>query len=102
MLSQQRTYLPEKDPKQYNALERVAVLSDEIADGVRDNGRKWRETPYIPGRSRFRMMYKGEEIIKPLRKTMKKLAQEIHNDPAAPHGCINQLHNQPAKPGCAP
>jgi hypothetical protein len=24
-------------------------------------------------------MYKGEEIIKPLRKTMKKLAQELHN-----------------------
>ena len=73
------TYLPEKDPKQYNALERVAVLSDEIADGVRDNGKEWKGTPYIPGRSRFRMMYKGEEIIKPLRKTMKKLAQEIHN-----------------------
>jgi hypothetical protein len=73
------TYIPEKDPKQYNALERVAVLSDEIADGVRDNGKEWKGTPYIPGRSRFRMMYKGEEIIKPLRKTMKKLAQEIHN-----------------------
>jgi hypothetical protein len=25
------------------------------------------------------MMYKGEEIIKPLRKTIKKLAQELHN-----------------------
>ena len=63
-------------------MERVAVLSemrDEIADGVRDNCGEWKGTPYIPGRSRFRMMYKGEEIIKPLRKTMKKLAQEVHN-----------------------
>ena len=29
--------LPVKKPGNYNALERVAVLSDEIADGVRDN-----------------------------------------------------------------
>jgi hypothetical protein len=42
------TYLPEKNSKQYNALERVAVLSDEIADGVRGNCREWKGIPYIP------------------------------------------------------
>jgi len=70
----------EKNPKYYNALERVAVLSDEIADRVRDNCGEWKGVPYIPGRSRFRMMFTGEEIVKPLRKTMKKLAQEAHNE----------------------
>jgi len=30
---------------------------------------------YTPGRSRFKMLYKGEEIVKPPRKTMKKRAQ---------------------------
>ena len=32
----------------------------------------------LPGRSRFKVMYKGEEAAKPLRKTMKKLAQIAH------------------------
>jgi hypothetical protein len=61
-------------------LERVAVLSDEIAGGVRDNCADWKEVPYIPGRSKFKMTYKGEEIVKPLRKTMKKLAQVAHHE----------------------
>jgi hypothetical protein len=64
----------EKNLKYHNALERVAVLSDEIADRVRGNCGEWKGVPYIPGRSRFRMMFK------PLRKTMKKLAQEAHNE----------------------
>jgi hypothetical protein len=54
------TYIPGNNPKNYNALERVAVLSDEIADRVRDNCADWKGTPYIPGRSRFKMMYKGD------------------------------------------
>ena len=37
------TYIPGKKPKNYNALERVAVPSDEIADGVRDNCADWKE-----------------------------------------------------------
>ena len=74
------TYIPEKKSKNYNALERVAVMSDEIADGVRDNCARWKETPYIPGRSRFKLMYKGEEVVKPMRKTMKKLAQIAHHE----------------------
>jgi hypothetical protein len=73
------TYIPGKKPGNYNALEGVAVMSDEIADGVRDNCADWKEVPYIPGRSvnrsQFKLMYKGEEVVKPLRKTMKKLAQ---------------------------
>jgi hypothetical protein len=36
----------------------VAVLSDEIADGVRDNCVDWKEGPNIPGRSRFKMLYR--------------------------------------------
>jgi hypothetical protein len=71
------TYIPEKKPENHNALERVAVMSDEIADGVRDNCARWKEIPYIPGRSRFKLMYKGEEVVKPMRKTMKKLAQKL-------------------------
>jgi hypothetical protein len=58
----------------------VAVLSDEIAGGVWDNCADWKEGPNIPGRSRFEMLYKGEEIVKPLRKTMKKLAQVAHRE----------------------
>ena len=61
----QETYIPGKKPENYNALERVAVMSDEIAGGVRDNCADWKEVPYIPGRSRFKLMYKGEEVAKP-------------------------------------
>ena len=54
------TYIPEKKPENCNALERAAVLSDEIADEVRDNCADWKKVPYIPGRARFKMMYKSE------------------------------------------
>jgi hypothetical protein len=76
------TYIPGKRPKNYNALERVAVRSDEIAGRVRDNCARTGKGSsfYIPGRSRFKMMYKGEEIVKPSRKTMKKLAQVAHHE----------------------
>jgi hypothetical protein len=76
------TYISEKNPKNYNALERVAVLSDEIADRVRDNSADWKvTTPYMPGRSRFKMMYKGEEIVKPLRSTRKSALHKYGADP---------------------
>ena len=74
------TYIPGKKPENYNALERVAVMSDEIADGVRDNCADWKEVPYIPGRSRFKLIYQGGETVKPLRKTRKNLAQTAHHE----------------------
>ena len=43
----QRTIFPKRSQENYNALERVAVLSAEIADGVRDNCADWKEVPYI-------------------------------------------------------
>jgi hypothetical protein len=57
------------------ALERVAVLSDEIADRLRDNCKSWTESPSIPGRSRFRALYTRQGIAKPLRKAIKKLVK---------------------------
>jgi hypothetical protein len=59
------TYLPGKKPENYNALERVAVLSDEIADGVRDNCKDWKGAPNIPGRSGFKMCTYGHQAKKP-------------------------------------
>ena len=50
----------------------MAVLSDEIACGVRDNCVDWKEGPNIPRRSRFEMLY-GKEI----EKTSEKNNEEV-------------------------
>jgi len=60
-------------PIDFTALERVAVLSDEIVTEPQ-------VVPYIPGWKRWTVSYKREEIVKPLRRQMKKLAKIRHNE----------------------
>jgi hypothetical protein len=64
----------------YNALERVAVLSDELAERVGIYMANPQEVPYIPDWKRWTVSYSGEEIVKPLRRQMKKLARICHNE----------------------
>jgi hypothetical protein len=42
-------YTEDKGEGLYNALERVAVMSDEIADWVRDNCGRWKDAPNLLG-----------------------------------------------------
>ena len=48
-------------PDNYTALERVAVLSDEIAERVGTFVKEPHAVPYIPGRKRWTVSYKGED-----------------------------------------
>jgi hypothetical protein len=68
-----------RKPEEYTALERVAVLSDEIAERVGTLVTRPQEVPYIPGRKRWTVTYQGEEIVKPLRQ-MKMFAKIRHNE----------------------
>ena len=54
-----------KDPSDFNAPERVAVLSDEIAERVGTHMTEPQEVPYIPARKRWTVSYRGGEIVKP-------------------------------------
>jgi hypothetical protein len=58
----------------------VAVLSDEIAERVGMLVTEPQVVPYIPGRKRWTVSYKGEEIVKPLRRQMKMLSKIRHNE----------------------
>ena len=49
---------PKKTPD-FNALERVAVLSDEIAERVGIHMTEPQEVLYIPGRKRWTVAYRG-------------------------------------------
>jgi len=69
-----------REPAEYTALEKVAVMSDEIAERVGLNVIEPQEVPYIPGRKRWTVSYRGEEIVKPLRRQMKKFAKIRHNE----------------------
>jgi len=65
-------------PDEFTALERVAVMSDEIAERVGMFVEEPQAVPYIPGRKRWTVSYKGEEIVKPLRRQLKMLAKIRH------------------------
>ena len=64
MLSQSRERWSTRKPEEYAALERVAqgvaVLSGEIAERVGTFVTQPQEVPYIPGRKRWTVTYKGE------------------------------------------
>ena len=67
-------------PSDFTALERAAVLSDEIAERVGRFVTEPQVVPYIPGRKRWTVSYKGGDIVKPLRRQMRKLAKIRHNE----------------------
>ena len=67
-------------PINFTALGRAAVLSDEIAERVGMFVTEPQVVPYIPGRKRWTVSYKGEEIVKPLRRQMKMLAKIRHSE----------------------
>jgi hypothetical protein len=69
-----------RSPEEFTALERVAVMSDEIAERVGMFVEEPQAVPYIPGRKRWTVSYKGEEIVKPLRRQLKMLAKIRHNE----------------------
>ena len=56
------------------------MLSDEIAERVGALATQPQEVPYIPGRKWWTVSYRGEEIVKPLRRQMKMFAKIIHNE----------------------
>ena len=58
-------------------------MSDEIAERVGLHATQPQEVPFIPGRKRWTVSYRGEEIVKPLRRQMKMLAKIRHNDQSA-------------------
>jgi hypothetical protein len=64
----------------HTALEKVAVMSDEIAERVGLHATQPQEVPFIPGRTRWTVSYRGGEIVKPLRRQMKVLAKIRHNE----------------------
>jgi hypothetical protein len=51
-------------PAQYSALQRVAVMSDVIAEQVGINCQDAQSEPYKPGRKRWTITFRGEEIVK--------------------------------------
>ena len=69
-----------RQPIDFTALESVAVLSDEIAERAGIFVTEPQAVPYIPGRKRWAVSYKGEEIAKPLRRQMEMLAKIRHNE----------------------
>ena len=57
-----------RDTPDFSSPERVAVLSDEIAERVGIYMNELQEVPHVPGRKRWTVAYRGEGIVKPQRR----------------------------------
>ena len=66
-------YAPDVEPKNYTALMRVAVLSDNLATAAMQNRRFEGKQPDLPGQEKWKLFKDGCELVGPYRQELQKI-----------------------------